>query len=82
MKQGDTVCCEVLSRLLYVSVSQVKEFPDEIPVYNIGTSTHTYIANGLAVHNCYQGHKTKKRMSFETAKKAIDMLLTWDDENI
>ena len=36
----------------------------------------------LACVYCYQGHKTKKRMSFDTAKKAIDMLLTSDDENI
>ena len=36
----------------------------------------------LACVYCYQGHKTKKRMSFDTAKKAIDMLLTSDDENV
>ena len=35
----------------------------------------------LACTYCYQGHKTKKRMSFETAKKAVDMLLSSTPEN-
>ena len=30
---------------------------------------------------CYQGHKTKKVMSFDTAKKAVDMLLSATPEN-
>ena len=50
-------------------------------VYNIGvTPTHTYIANGLLTKNCYcyQGHKGKNRMSFETAKKFFDLVVSGD----
>ena len=35
----------------------------------------------LACKYCYQGHKTKKVMSWDTAKKAIDMLLSSTPEN-
>lgn len=35
----------------------------------------------LACNYCYQGHKTKKRMSWETAKKVVDMLLSSTEEN-
>lgn len=48
-------------------------------VYNLETETHTYIANNFAVHNCsycYQGHKGKNRMSFETAKKFFDLVVS------
>lgn len=69
------------SPLKKTSIVAINKFDTEIPVYNIGTSTHTYLANGIAVHNCYQGHKTKKAMSFETAKKAVDMLLSSTEEN-
>lgn len=35
----------------------------EKEVYNIETNSHTYIANNVAVHNCYETHKTGKVMS-------------------
>lgn len=35
----------------------------------------------LACTYCYQGHKTKKAMSWATAKKAVDMLLSATEEN-
>lgn len=44
-------------------------------VYNIETTTGTYIANGYMVHNCYQANKTPQKMTFSTAKKFIDNLL-------
>lgn len=44
-------------------------------VYNIETETHTYVANGIAVHNCYQFNKSPMRMQFDTAKEFIDNLL-------
>lgn len=44
-------------------------------VYNIETTTGTYIANGLCVHNCYQFNKSEMRMSFDVAKTFIDNLL-------
>lgn len=47
-------------------------------VYNIETTTHTYVANNLAVHNCYQFNKSPMRMEFNTAKKFIDHLLNDD----
>lgn len=47
-------------------------------VYNIETTTGTYIANGMCVHNCYQFNKSEMRMSFETAKTFIDHLLNDD----
>ena len=51
-----------------------------IPVYNIGTSSHTYIANSIAVHNCYQSHKNAEhRMTWDVAKRAVDMLLTGEN---
>lgn len=78
---GDIALFHSSSHLEKTSVVSIKPINEEIPVYNIGTSTHTYIANSIAVHNCYQGHKTKKVMSWETAKKAVDMLLSATEEN-
>lgn len=58
-----------------VDVSQYKQ---ELIVYNLETSTHTYMANGYMVHNCtycYQANKTPDKMDFSTAKGFIDNLL-------
>lgn len=51
-------------------------------VYNIETTTRTYVANGFVVHNCYQQNKGKRFMSKETAKKAVDLLfkMYYDDD--
>ncbi len=51
---------------------------DTIDVYNIETECHTYIANNVVVHNCYQFNKSPMRMEFDTAKKFIDHLLNDD----
>ena len=51
---------------------------DTIDVYNIETECHTYIANNIVVHNCYQFNKTPMKMEFDTAKKFIDHLLNDD----
>lgn len=53
----------------------LEEIDTDEDVYNFETIDHTYIANGLLVHNCYQLCKTAARMSFDTAKKAIDDML-------
>ncbi len=56
--------------------------PQTETVYNIGTSTHTYIANDIAVHNCYQINKKHHSMSFDVAKRYADYLLeseTYED---
>lgn len=47
-------------------------------VYNLETENHTFIADMLIVHNCYQFNKTEMRMSFEMAKEFIDHLLNDD----
>ena len=66
------------SPLKKTEIVSIEELDEEIDVYNIGTSTHTYIANSVAVHNCYQIHKGKRSMSFETAKKYIDLIISGD----
>lgn len=66
------------SPLKKTEIVSIEELDEEIDVYNIGTSTHTYIANSIAVHNCYQIHKGKRSMSFETAKKYIDLIISGD----
>lgn len=49
-------------------------------VYNMKTSSHTYIAENIAVHNCYcyQHSKSPMIMDFYTAKTFIDHLLNDD----
>ena len=54
---------------------EIEKMSETVPVYNLETTAHTYFANKVAVHNCYQHSKTPMRMSFETAKKFIDGLL-------
>lgn len=50
-------------------------------LYNIQTSTRTYIANNVLVHNCYQIHKTPKVMPWEVAKAGVDLLFNMWIEN-
>ena len=64
------------SPLKKTKIIDIKKNPISTTVYNIGTSSRTYIANTIAVHNCYQGHKGKNRMSFETAKKFFDLVVS------
>lgn len=70
--------CAPLKKTEIISIT---ESDTEVSVYNIGTSSHTYIANSIAVHNCYQINKGKRRMSLETAKKFVDLLLDSTPEN-
>ena len=62
-------------------VISVEELKDEIDVYNFSTDLHTYIANNIAVHNCYQHNKGSRMMSKETAKQAVDLLFDMYDKN-
>lgn len=64
------------SLLKQLKIKNIIKNKEEVDVYNIGTSCHTYIANNIAVHNCYEKHKGNKYMKFETAKKFIDLLLS------
>lgn len=53
----------------------VEKIPGNHEVYNIETTTHTYIANSFLVHNCYQINKSPMKMTFDIAKKFVDDLL-------
>jgi hypothetical protein len=48
-------------------------------VFNLTTSTRTFIANGILVHNCYEINKKHRIMPLEYAKKFIDIILTDPD---
>lgn len=45
-------------------------------VYNIGTESKTYIANNIAVHNCYEQDKTST-YTWEEVKELIDKILQY-----
>lgn len=67
-----------LERRKIVSITKLNE---EVEVYNIETTSGTYIANGFAVHNCYQIAKQNHVMSWDVAKAFCDMLLAATPEN-
>ena len=78
---GDKVYRGMASGIIEkTKIKSITELDEEVDVYNIGTTSRTYFANGIAVHNCYQINKGVRAMKFETAKKLIDMLLTGDDK--
>jgi uncharacterized protein len=47
--------------------------------FNLTTSTRTFIANGILVHNCYEIDKKHRVLSLDYAKKFIDVILTDPD---
>lgn len=53
-----------------------EEISNERSVINISLATDKTIAPNLACLYCYQGHKGKNRMSFETAKKFFDLVVS------
>lgn len=57
-----------------ITVIGIEEVYEPMGVYNIATTEHTYFANGLAVHNCYEAHKCAKYMTFDVAKKIVDLI--------
>ena len=62
-----------------IAVASNTEVEGDVPVYNLGTSAKTYIANGIVVHNCYQHNKNAGHvMSRETARQIVDMLFEED----
>lgn len=65
----------------FAEITSIEAVNTETTVYNIGTSTHTYIANDALVHNCYQICKQHHVMDFETAKKFADMILEANLDN-
>ncbi len=66
----------------HINVSATEYYhADDLHVYNLETDLHTYFAEDTLVHNCYETHKCDERMSFETAKKFIDLLFGMDENN-
>lgn len=55
-------------------IIKIEKLKGEFEVFNIGTESHTYLANGLAVHNCFVQQKPHF-MDFQTAKDGIDFLV-------
>ena len=62
------------SGLKHTTITSITNTHKTQDVYNISTTTGTYIANGIAVHNCYEINKKGEVMKFETAKTFIDNL--------
>jgi uncharacterized protein len=48
-------------------------------VHNLTTSTGTFIADGMLVHNCYEINKKHKVLPLEYARKFIDIVLSDPD---
>ena len=62
-----------MSLLTRSKVVEIKDIDEEIDVYNIETTSSTYIANGFAVHNCYESLR-EGETTLGVGKKAIDWL--------
>lgn len=62
-------------------ITSINKLNEEVEVYNIETTSGTYIVNGFAVHNCYQIAKQEHVMSWEVAKQFCDLLLDSTEEN-
>ena len=54
-------------------IEKIELIQDKIIVYNFATTEHTYIANGLVVHNCFED-KDSQRMTFDTAKDILNFV--------
>ena len=66
---------------LNTKVKSTEFIKEEIDVYNIETTCHTYIANNIGVHNCYQHNKNKTYMTPARACEIVDFLFKQDLEN-
>lgn len=53
-------------------IKSIKEIEFNDYVYNIETTEHTYIANNVLVHNCFENNKNELKMNEDTIKKVID----------
>lgn len=84
LSDGDTVFCyDDDMNLRPEKVNECNHFDYKQPcdVYNFETECHTYIANNVCVHNCYQGHKGHRVMSKEVARKGVDLLFDMYEKN-
>ena len=57
----------------YITIKSVKTLTGDFTVYNLETSTHTYLANGCVVHNCFTEHHPNF-MTLDVAKDAARWL--------
>lgn len=63
--------------LIDVAISSIEYINEPLEVYNFETESHTYIANNIAVHNCFADdmiHKKHQAMSVEDYRKALEFL--------
>lgn len=54
------------------NVELIEEIDFNDYVYNIETTEHTYIANSILVHNCFENNKNDLKMSIENVEKILD----------
>ena len=53
-------------------IKSIEEIDFNDYVYNIETTEHTYIANNILVHNCFENNKNDLKMSIENVEKILD----------
>lgn len=84
LSDGDVVFCfddDMNLRPEKVNNCNRFDYKQSCDVYNFETECHTYIANNICVHNCYQGHKGHRVMSKEVARKGVDLLFDMYEKN-
>ena len=58
------------------TIKSIKTLSGDFTVYNLETSTHTYLANGCVVHNCFV-EQHPHYMTLDTAKEVVK----WELDN-
>lgn len=84
LKKNNTIFKSDGRALTPVKIKSIEVTEEECTVYNLTTTSSTYIANGIGVHNCsycYQINKKHHTMPFEVAKQFADMILESNKEN-
>lgn len=56
------------------AIKSIDEIYGDFTVYNFETTEHTYIANGLVVHNCFETARPDY-ITWQTAKDTVDYLI-------
>lgn len=81
---GDSIFVLGKRQMVSRNVKSITKIHEHTTVYNLTTTSATYVANHIGVHNCsycYQINKKHNVMPFEVAKKFVDMILTSTKEN-
>ena len=84
LKKGSTLYYYNGTSMVTTKVKSNTKRTETTTVYNLTTTTSTYVANSIGVHNCsycYQINKKHHTMPFEVAKKFADMILEANREN-